>query len=95
MRHDIVFAIAFLAAILSQTLFGGAQSPPQETIVLQPREEYQLRILESQIQMLRHKLYAQQKMDDEAQQQWLDHYNEVAKRLQSWNRFAGRYGLRD
>ena len=70
-----------------------SQPVQQETIVLQRPEEYQLRLLESQIQMLRNKLYAQQKMDDQRRSDWLQHYNEVAKRLQSWNKFQGAYNI--
>lgn len=86
----ILLLAAFVAAPVST---GWAQVGRQETIVIQRPEEYQLRILESQVQMLRNKLYAQQRMDDKQKQQWLNHYNQVAKRLESWNKFAGAYNL--
>lgn len=86
----ILLLAAFIAAPVST---GWAQVGRQETIVIQRPEEYQLRILESQVQMLRNKLYAQQRMDDKQKQEWLNHYNAVAKRLESWNKFAGAYNL--
>jgi len=65
----------------------------RETIVIQRPEEYQLRLLESQVQLLRNKLYAQQRMDDKQKQVWLQHYNEVAKRLEAWNKFQDAYNI--
>lgn len=91
----VKFAAVLLlsATLVLPASIGLTQSMPQETIVIQRPEEYQLRILESQIQMLRNKLYAQQRMDDKQKQAWLGHYNEVANRLERWNKFANAYNI--
>jgi LPS O-antigen subunit length determinant protein (WzzB/FepE family) len=89
----ITLVLLLSATIMAPASMAFAQSMRQETIVIQRPEEYQLRILESQVQMLRNKLYAQQRMDDKQQQIWLGHYNEVAKRLEAWNKFSDSYGL--
>jgi hypothetical protein len=56
-------------------------------------EEYQLRILEEQIQMLRHKLYMHQKMTDKERAEWTQQYKDVAKRLEAWNKFTNEYDI--
>ena len=88
-----VNVILLSATLVVPAAIGFAQSMPKETIVIQRPEEYQLRILESQVQMLRNKLYAQQRMDDKQTNAWLEHYNEVAKRLEAWNKFQDSYNM--
>lgn len=87
-------AVVLLAATpVFPASFGFTQTMPRETIVIQRPEEYQLRLLESQVQLLRNKLYAQQRMNDKQKQEWLQHYNEVAKRLEAWNKFQDTYNM--
>ena len=89
----VALGVLLIATLVASPLMALAQPIQQETIVLERPEEYQLRLLESQIQLLRNKLYAQQKMTDEQKQQWQAQYSEVAKRLQSWNKFQGAYNI--
>lgn len=69
-----------------------AQSVSETTVVVMP-EEYQLRVLEEQIQMLRHKLYMKQKMTDEERKEWNKQYQDVTTRLKSWNKFTDEYNI--
>ncbi len=93
--HKLTALLLLAATLVLPASIGFTQSMPRETIVIQRPEEYQLRILESQIQMLRNKLYAQQRMDDKQKNVWLQHYNRVAKRLEAWNKFSDSYDLSD
>lgn len=93
MKNKTALTVGFAVALMFQAALVLAQSRPGETMVRQRPEEYQLRVLESQIQMLRYKLYAGQRMEEREKAEWLEHYNQVAKRLEGWNKFAGRYGL--
>jgi len=83
-----------IVGLLSAALIAPAQSvfaqATETTIVVMP-EEYQLRVLEEQIQMLRHKLYMKEKMTDKEKAEWAKQYKETAKRLQSWNKFTDEY----
>ena len=85
-----------IVGLLSAAFMAPAQSvfsqATETTIVVMP-EEYQLRVLEEQIQMLRHKLYMKQKMGDKEKAAWAKQYKDVAKRLQSWNKFSDEYDL--
>lgn len=85
-----------VVGLLSAALVAPAQSvfaqATETTIVVMP-EEYQLRVLEEQIQMLRHKLYMRQKMTDEERAEWHKQYKEVAKRLGAWNKFTDEYDI--
>jgi len=85
-----------VVGLLSVALVAPAQSVfaqgTETTIVVMP-EEYQLRILEEQIQMLRHKLYMKQKMTDKERAEWNKQYKEVAKRLGAWNKFTDEYDI--
>lgn len=93
--HKLATLFLLTATLVVPASIGFSQSMPRETIVIQRPEEYQLRILESQIQMLRNKLYAQQRMDDKQKNAWLQHYNQVAKRLEAWNKFSDEFDLSD
>lgn len=85
-----------VVGLLSAALVAPAQSvfaqATETTIVVMP-EEYQLRVLEEQIQMLRHKLYMRQKMTDQERAEWNKQYKEVAKRLGAWNKFTDEYDI--
>ena len=85
-----------VVGLLSAALVAPAQSlfaqPAETTVVVMP-EEYQLRILEEQIQMLRHKLYMKQKMTDKEHAEWTKQYKDVAKRLEAWNKFTNEYDI--
>ena len=85
-----------VVGLLSAALVAPAQSvfaqDTQTTIVVMP-EEYQLRVLEEQIQMLRHKLYMKQKMTDKEKAEWNKQYKEVAKRLGAWNKFTDEFNI--
>jgi len=85
-----------VVGLLSAALIVPAQSvfaqATETTIVVMP-EEYQLRVLEEQIQMLRHKLYMKEKMTDEERAEWNKQYKEVSKRLGAWNKFQDEYDI--
>ena len=85
--------VLLAVTLVAPASIGFTQSAPTQTITIQRPEEYQLRILESQVQMLRNKLYAQQKMDDKQKAAWLGHYQAVAKRLEAWNKFQDQYNI--
>ena len=88
----------FVVGLVSAALVAPVQSlfaqPAQGTVVVMP-EDYQLRILEEQIQILRQKLYMKQKMTDKEHAEWTKQYQDVAKRLENWNKFTDEYGLKD
>lgn len=90
MKKMAVVGLLSAALILpAQSVFAQAT---ETTIVVMP-EEYQLRVLEEQIQMLRHKLYMKQKMTDDERAEWNKQYKEVAKRLGAWNKFTDEYDI--
>jgi hypothetical protein len=84
-----LLSAAFMAP--GQSVFAQAT---ETTIVVMP-EEYQLRVLEEHVQMLRHKLYMKQKMSDKEKAAWGKQYTDVATRLQSWNKFSDEFDLSD
>jgi hypothetical protein len=93
MRSLAVVGLVSAALVApAQSLF--AQAQPGGTAVVMP-EDYQLRLLEDQIQILRNKLYMKQKMTDKEHAEWTKQYKDVAKRLESWNKFTDEYGLKD
>ena len=62
----------------------GTTIPAHEMSV--PREEYQLRVLEEQIQVLRDKLLMHGgKLDDKASAEWHTKYNDLKGTLNKWN----------
>lgn len=90
MRKMAVFGI-LAASMIVPAQAALAQSSVSETTVVVMPEEYQLRVLEEQIQMLRHKLYMKQKMTDAERKEWNKQYQDVTSRLKSWNKFTDEY----
>jgi len=83
-----------LSGALVIALIGSAQLPlanATDTVVTAhemavPKEEYQLRLLEEQVQVLRDKLLMHEgKLDAKASAEWHKKYNDLKSTLNKWN----------